>query len=137
MHPHSSAHAVWIAATSPRPSSAIAWVLRTCLRTLPVTVRGRACTMAMCWGIYGTGSGRGILVITGHHVVAAGGELPGFARWRVGPGCRVHQLHLDSGDWPADGPAAYFDRVVGRGECDDRRHLGLAVADADLARSQH
>ena len=51
MHPHSSAHAVWTAATSPRPSSAIAWALRTCLRTLPVTVRGRDCTMAMCWGI--------------------------------------------------------------------------------------
>src|SRR5271157_5357187 len=51
MHPHSSAHAVWIAATSPRPSSAIAWALRRCLRTLPVTVRGRDCTIAMCWGI--------------------------------------------------------------------------------------
>src|SRR5271157_6501727 len=51
MHPYSSAHAVWIDATSPRPSSAIAWALSTCLRTLPVTVRGRDCTMAMCWGI--------------------------------------------------------------------------------------
>src|SRR5208282_3114847 len=86
-----------------------------------VAAAGKVAGIQPAFTINGTRSGRGVLVITGHHVVAAGGELAGFARRRVGPGCRVHQLHLDSGDWPADGPAAYFDRVVGRGECDDRR----------------
>src|SRR5262249_46886710 len=74
-----------------------------------------------------------VAVVARHDAMAANTQFARLARRYVLAGGSVDQLHLEAGNRMTDGSDANLDRVVNRGECDQRGSFGLPVADADFA----